>query len=99
MALFDLLGRRWALTVLWSLRDGPMTFRELQEAAGGIAASVLNVRLRELREAQLLGKGDHGYELTPIGHRMLEAGSPLAAWAEEWARRLGEPAPNDPACS
>src|SRR3546814_3778710 len=32
MALFDLLGRRWAMGVLWTLSEGgAMTFRELQE--------------------------------------------------------------------
>ena len=24
MALLDLLGRRWALRILWELRDGPL---------------------------------------------------------------------------
>ncbi len=32
MALFDLLGRRWALSVLWALRSGPLNFRERREA-------------------------------------------------------------------
>jgi DNA-binding HxlR family transcriptional regulator len=90
MALFDLLGRRWAITVLWVLRDGPMTFRQLQDAAGGVAASVLNVRLRELREARLVGKGEGGYSLTEEGRRLLEAGRPLVDWADAWAERLEE---------
>lgn len=29
MALFDLLGRSWALGVIWQLSDGPATFRQL----------------------------------------------------------------------
>lgn len=89
MALFDLLGRRWAITVLWSLRHGPLSFRELQAAAEGIATSVLNTRLRELREAGLVVTGDAGYELTDHGASLLAAGEPLTAWAEDWAKRSG----------
>src|SRR6202035_4396571 len=52
MALLDLLGRRWALRILWELRDGSaLTFRQLQARCGDISSSVLNDRLRELREA------------------------------------------------
>ncbi|MCW3040475.1 MAG: transcriptional regulator [Solirubrobacterales bacterium] len=84
MALFDLLGRRWAITVLWSLRHGPLNFRELQAATEGIATSVLNTRLRELRDAGLVANGDQGYELTPQGASLLAAGQPLVAWADGW---------------
>jgi DNA-binding HxlR family transcriptional regulator len=89
MALLDLLGRRWSLRVLWELRDGnPLTFRELQARCGGISSSVLNDRLRELREAGILatGSGD-GYRLTPDGRALLRALEPLDAWARKWARR------------
>lgn len=84
MALFDLLGRRWAITVLWTLRNGPMTFRGIQEAAEGIATSVLNTRLRELRDAGLVTTGSDGYELTSQGTSLLLAGAPLTEWADEW---------------
>lgn len=91
MAVFDLLGRRWALTVIWSLRDGPQTFRELQASVGGIAASVLNTRLRELRDAEIVTAGERGYELTEHGRALLVAGEPLVAWADDWAARSAGP--------
>ena len=50
MALLDLLGRRWALRLIWELREGPLVFRALQ-ARCGVSPSVLNTRLAELREA------------------------------------------------
>lgn len=89
MALFDLLGRRWAITVLWTLRTGPRTFREIQAEAEGIATSVLNTRLRELRDAGLVVTGEDGYELTEHGRSLLAAGEPLVAWADAWAQRTG----------
>jgi DNA-binding HxlR family transcriptional regulator len=89
MALLDLLGRRWALRVLWELRDGRrLTFRELQARCGGISSSVLNDRLRELREASILAPDPaSGYQLSDQGQGLLEALAPLDAWAKRWARR------------
>ena len=54
MALLDLLSRRWTLRVIWELREGRLTFRALQEACGGVSPTVLNERVRELRESGLL---------------------------------------------
>ena len=89
MALLDLLGRRWALRVLWELRgEGIPTFRELQARCGDISSSVLNERLRELRDAGIVGSGaEGGYELTAEGRRLLDALAPLDVWARRWAAR------------
>ena len=87
-ALLDLLGRRWALRVLWELRaDEALTFRELQSRCDGVSSSVLNDRLRELREAGIVAAQESGYELSADGRDLLEALAPLGAWAKRWARR------------
>jgi len=83
-ALFDLLGRRWALNVIWELRNGPLTFRALQVATGGASPSVLNTRLAELREAGIV---EDGYALTKYGVQLAEALGPVEDWAKRWARR------------
>ena len=87
MALLDLLGRRWALRVIWELRGQRLTFRELQATCGGISSSVLNDRLSELRAAGIVESGDTGYGLTTEGRRLLEMFSPVEAWAQSWAER------------
>lgn len=87
MALLDLLGRRWALRVLWELRDGPLTFRELQARCGGMSPSVLNDRLAELRDAGIVEAAGEGYQLTREGAKLFENLAPLHQWAERWARR------------
>src|SRR5262245_25337788 len=87
MALLDLLGRRMALRVLWELRDRPLTFRSLQQAAD-TNPSVLNVRLKELREARLVEHGANGYALSALGKELLVTFLPLNAWAKAWARRI-----------
>jgi len=88
MALFELLGRRWSLRVIWELRDGRhLNFRELGDACG-IAPSVLNTRLSELRETKLVELGDDGYALTQQGAKLLHLLMPLHDWAEDWAKSL-----------
>ena len=87
MALLDLLGRRWALRVIWELREDTLTFRELQARCGQISSSVLNQRLAELRAAGILDTGSGGYALTEEGGRLLELYPALHAWAERWAAR------------
>jgi DNA-binding HxlR family transcriptional regulator len=93
MALLDLLGRRMTLRILWELRDAPLTFRALQEAAA-TNPSVLNARLKELREARLVEHTAEGYGLSLEGKSLLETFLPLNAWAEKWAntvvRRSGQ---------
>ena len=89
MALLDLLGRRWALRVIWELRDGPLLFRTLQQRCEGMSSSVLAARLRELRGAEVIELADSGYRLTGEGRRLLDAYGPLDAWAERWALRSG----------
>jgi DNA-binding HxlR family transcriptional regulator len=91
MALLDLLGRRWALRILWELREEPAaTFRDLQLRCANVSSSVLNERLRELREAGILATGDpNGYQLTAEGRRLLSALAPIDEWAARWSRREG----------
>jgi DNA-binding HxlR family transcriptional regulator len=97
MALLDLLGRRWALRVLWELRSGPIpTFRELQRRCGDISSSVLAQRLRELAAADVLSRSDGGYSLTPHGRELLASLTPIDRWAEQWATRRASDAASGP---
>ena len=71
MAMFDLLGRRWTMGVLWTLSEqGPSTFRALQSACESISPAVLNSRLKELQTASLVTRGDRGYERIKVVMRI-----------------------------
>lgn len=86
MALFDLLGRRWSMGVLWQLCEGgPATFRALQSRCDGVSPSVLNTRIKELRHAGLVGDGPDGYFGTPEGMALFAMLRPLGEWAHDWA--------------
>lgn len=84
-ALLDLLGRRFALGVYWSLRGTSLSFRALAARLEAPEAQ-LTQRLRELREAGLIEVDEAGeYRLTAHGRRLQGVLEPVAAWAGEWA--------------
>jgi DNA-binding HxlR family transcriptional regulator len=84
MVALDVLGRRWALRIIWELRDGPLGFRELQARCDAMSSSVLRARLVELVDEGLVEQGDEGYGLTKIGAQLRTAIEPLTRWAERW---------------
>jgi DNA-binding HxlR family transcriptional regulator len=89
MALFDLLGRRWAMGVLWTLCEiGPATFRALAEQCDSISPTVLNARLKELQAARFVEKSSNGYVATDLGRRVYEQLVPLGETARLWGRVL-----------
>ena len=86
MAALDLLGRRWALRLLWELRAEPLGARMLRERCDGMSSSVLYERLNELAGAGLVTKdGEGAYTLTSLGADLGVALHPLDRWSQRWA--------------
>ena len=84
--LLTLLESRYAMRVLWALKDGlPQTFRLLQDSVGGITPNTLNTRIKALRAAGLMGHGDDGYFVTAAGADLLKRMNDMFAFASRWA--------------
>lgn len=84
--LLSLLESRYAIRVLWALRDGrPQTFRLLQASVGGVNPNTLNARIKELRQAGLVAHGQDGYIVTHAGADLLARLADLPAFASRWA--------------
>ncbi|GAA4402070.1 winged helix-turn-helix transcriptional regulator [Tsukamurella soli] len=90
MAAFDLLGRRWALSILWELRFGQVRFSGLRDRIDGMSPSTLSQRLTELTEARIVTPTATGYRLTVHGRSLLLALGPLELWAQTWAHATGD---------
>lgn len=90
MVLFDLLGRRWSMGILWNLSTQNRTFRDLQEHCGSASPSVLNTRLKELRAVGLVERATDGYCLTADGRALFTKLEPLGDWAMEWVPRISQ---------
>ena len=83
--LLALLESRYAMRVLWALRDGhAQTFRLLQDSVGGITPNTLNTRIKQLREAGLLNHGSDGYIVTTSGADLLKRLNDVQAFATKW---------------
>lgn len=84
--LLELLESRYAIRVLWALKDGhPQTFRILQDSIGSITPNTLNTRIKELRAADLLTHGSDGYTVTTLGADLLKRLNDLQAFATKWS--------------
>lgn len=88
MALFDLLGRSWALGIIWQLSNGAMTFRNLQENCEQVSPTVLNKRIKELSVSGLVERSEKGYQLTASGAELFALLKPFGRWSEAWAEKL-----------
>ena len=87
-AVLDIVGDKWALLVVRTLRDGPLRFTELKRAIDGISQRMLTVTLRDLERDGLLTRTVFNvmpphvsYELTPMGQTLREAAAPLLSWS------------------
>ena len=84
--LLSLLESRYAMRVLWALKDGhPQTFRLLQDSVGTITPNTLNTRIKEMRAAGLMTHGSDGYTVTSLGVDLLKRLGELQAFASKWA--------------
>ena len=84
--LLELLESRYAMRVLWALKDGhAQTFRLLQDSVGGITPNTLNTRIKELREAGLVSHGPGGYIVSSAGADLLKRLSEIQSFASKWA--------------
>ena len=78
----ELLGRRWALRIVWELRRDAVSFQELRERLQ-ISPSVLSARLAELSAAGVIERDPaRRYRLTGRGRELARILYELNRWAE-----------------
>lgn len=90
--LFDLLGRKWTLHLVWTLRqEGSVRFNELKRRAEGISPRVLSDRLSELEDQGLVRRIEHDETPPRVEYALTEKGQDLdgvlaayADWAQRW---------------
>lgn len=88
MAIFDLLGRRWAMGIIWQLSGGPLPFNELQSRCSSISPTILSTRIKDLTEAGILERTLNGYALTVTGVELFEILEPFKSWSVRWAKKF-----------
>ncbi|WP_428742149.1 winged helix-turn-helix transcriptional regulator [Tenacibaculum sp.] len=88
MALFDLLGRSWTMSIIWHLNDSPKSFSDLEKLCDDISPTTLNTRLKELQKTFIIEKILGGYQLTEIGEELFLLFEPLRNWSKEWSKKF-----------
>ena len=74
----DLLGRRWALAILWaSAEAGAVRFNEFRQTLEGIPPRTLAARLTDLEEAGVLERRVFDTRPPRVEYRLTEAGRRL----------------------
>jgi len=82
------IGDKWSLQVIFSLGDGARRFTDLKRGINGISQRMLTVTLRGLERDGIVTRTIFpvipprvDYELTPMGHTLLDVAGPLVCWA------------------
>jgi DNA-binding HxlR family transcriptional regulator len=84
--VFDLLGRRWALRLIWELRRDALGFAALREGCG-VSPSVLSTRLAELTDAGIVRTAPGGrYMLSAEGRELARHLYEINRWAQASGR-------------
>lgn len=86
--ILDLVGDKWSLYIIASLKDGPVRFNELRRRIEGISQRMLTITLRGLERDGLVKRTLFptipprvDYELTDVGRSLLEPVMALTLWA------------------
>ena len=80
--VLDLLGRRWALRLVWELRRDAVSFSDLRKRTE-ISPSVLSARLGELSSAGIVERErSRRYRLTGRGRELARMLYEINRWAE-----------------
>ncbi|MFC4909725.1 winged helix-turn-helix transcriptional regulator [Actinomadura gamaensis] len=97
-AAMDMLGRRWAATVLRALLGGAVRFSDIAAAVPDMTHKLLSQRLKDLEADGLIERSVHPTTPVRIDYRLTEKGAALGQvllalnqWALEWIELPGEP--------
>src|SRR5438132_12646472 len=84
------VGDKWTILVVGELGNGPKRFNEIRRALGSISQRMLTLTLRGLERDGLVTRTVFptipprvDYELTKLGHSLLEPVSSLGLWARQ----------------
>ena len=76
-AVHDRLGDKWSLLVIVELTHGPLRFRQLQRAVGGISQRMLTLTVRHLERDGLVRRTVYPTVPAQVDYRLTEMGASL----------------------
>ena len=76
-AVHDRLGDKWSLLVIVELTHGPLRFRQLQRAVGGVSQRMLTLTVRRLERDGLVRRTVYPTVPAQVDYRLTEMGASL----------------------
>ena len=76
-AIHGRLGDKWSLLVIVELTHGPLRFRQLQRAVGGISQRMLTLTVRHLERDGLVRRTVYPTVPAQVDYRLTEMGASL----------------------
>jgi len=93
--ILDLVGDKWTLYIIATLKDGPVRFNELRRQIDGISQRMLTINLRGLERDGLVKRTLFptipprvDYELTEVGRTLLGPVMALVIWADSNRQKI-----------
>jgi DNA-binding HxlR family transcriptional regulator len=88
----DIVGSKWKILVLWSLRDGAKRFTELSKSIPDITEKMLSLQLKQLEHDRIIEREVFAevpprvqYSLSPEGTTILPMLQAMVAWGQQKA--------------
>src|SRR3954468_18504559 len=95
-AILALIGGKWSMLLLCSLRAGPRRTHELKRRLSGVSAKMLTQTLRELERHGIVERKDFGevpprveYRLSPLGRSLAALVADIENWVLANYTRMG----------
>ena len=89
-ATLRVIAGKWKPLIIYFLIHGPNRYGELKRAVRGVSDKMLIQQLKELEADGIVTRNDYrevpprvDYTLTPLGHSLAEALTPLCNWGSE----------------
>lgn len=94
-AALEVVGGKWTVLILWSLRTTTRRFGELRRQIPGISEKMLIQHLKEMESNGIVTRTDYKevpprveYALTSFGHSLCESLAPLCEWGQKHMQRI-----------
>jgi DNA-binding HxlR family transcriptional regulator len=87
----DIIGGKWKISIIWSLKDDPKRYGELRRSLHKVTHKMLTQQLRELEADEIITRKVFPeippkveYNLTLLGKSVLPVIDMLHEWGEEY---------------
>ncbi|MCB1680467.1 MAG: helix-turn-helix transcriptional regulator [Rhodospirillales bacterium] len=89
------IGGKWKIPILYTLRQETMRFNELQKALPGVTQKMLTQQLRELEKDGLVSRKVYAevpprveYTITPLARKLEPILCELCTWGSEYLKTV-----------